>query len=69
MGAARVFPQRTQGLIYDDHTPFLGAHIPAVDLIDFAYRYKDTVRDTVDKVSPRSLDAVGESVYELVRGF
>jgi len=69
VGAARVFPQRTQGLIYDDHTPFLGAHIPAVDLIDFAYRYKDTVRDTVDKVSPRSLDAVGESVYELVRGF
>ena len=67
VGVGGVFPNRTGLVILDDHTPFLEARIPAIDLIDFSYRYKDTVRDTVDKTSPRSLDAVGESVAELVR--
>jgi hypothetical protein len=62
-----VFPATTQTGILDDHTPFLERRIPAIDLIDFSYRYKDTLRDTVDKLCPRSLDAVGESVLELVR--
>jgi glutaminyl-peptide cyclotransferase len=67
VGVADVFPSRVQGGIIDDHTPFLERRIPAIDLIDFSYRYKDTLRDTVDKLSPRSLDAVGEAVLELVR--
>ena len=67
VGVARVFPDATQGGIYDDHTPFAAAGIRAIDLIDFSYPYRDTLRDTVDKVSPRSLDAVGETVVELVR--
>jgi hypothetical protein len=67
VGAARVFPDTTQGGIYDDHTPFADAGIPAIDLIDFSYPHRDTLRDTVDKVSPRSLDAVGETVVELMR--
>jgi glutaminyl-peptide cyclotransferase len=67
VGVADVFPARVQGGIIDDHTPFLERRIPAIDLIDFSYRYKDTLRDTVDKLSPRSLDAVGEAVLELVR--
>jgi hypothetical protein len=67
VGVASVFPATTQTGILDDHTPFLERDVPAIDLIDFSYRYKDTVRDTVDKLSPRSLDAVGESVLELVR--
>ena len=41
--------------------------IPAVDLIDFSYRYADTLRDTPDKLSTRSLDAVGETVVEYLR--
>jgi peptidase M28-like protein len=65
-GVAEVFPRRDQTAIYDDHTPFLRAGIPAVDLIDFAYRYADTVRDTIDKLSVTSLDAVGETVFGLV---
>jgi hypothetical protein len=67
VGVEAVFPPRTQIGILDDHTPFLERRIPAIDLIDFSYRHKDTLRDTVDKLSPRSLDAVGESVLELVR--
>jgi glutaminyl-peptide cyclotransferase len=67
VGVQAVFPPTTQTGIFDDHTPFLDRRIPAIDLIDFSYRYKDTLRDTVDKLSPRSLDAVGEAVLELVR--
>jgi Zn-dependent M28 family amino/carboxypeptidase len=66
VGVQAVFPPTVQTTILDDHTPFLEAGIPAIDLIDFSYRYKDTVRDTVDKLSPRSLDAVGETTLELI---
>ena len=67
-GVGAVFPATTQTGILDDHTPFLNAGIPAIDLIDFSYRYADTTRDTVDKLSQRSLDAVGEATLELLRG-
>lgn len=43
----------------DDHTPFLEAGIPAVDIIDFDYPYWHTVEDTLDKVSAESLEHVG----------
>jgi glutaminyl-peptide cyclotransferase len=66
VGVAQVFPSSTQTRIYDDHTPFLRAGIPAVDLIDFSYRYADGLEDTIDKLSLASLDAVGETVYALV---
>jgi glutaminyl-peptide cyclotransferase len=66
VGVGAVFPPTTQTTIYDDHTPFLRADIPAVDLIDFSYRYADGLRDTLDKLSLASLDAVGETAYALV---
>ena len=66
VGVGAVFPPTSQVTIYDDHTPFLRAGIPAVDLIDFSYRYADGLRDTIDKLSVASLDAVGETVYALV---
>ncbi len=65
-GVGAVFPPTTQTTIYDDHTPFLRAGIPAVDLIDFSYRYADGLKDTIDRLSVASLDAVGETVYALV---
>jgi Zn-dependent M28 family amino/carboxypeptidase len=46
----------------DDHTPFVEAGIPAVDIIDFDYPYWHTIQDTPDKVSAASLEAVGETV-------
>ena len=50
--------------ILDDHTPFLQAGIPAVDIIDFDYPYWHTTEDTVDKVSAESLEAVGRTLQE-----
>jgi Zn-dependent M28 family amino/carboxypeptidase len=48
--------------ILDDHTPFLRAGIPAVDIIDFDYRYWHTTEDTLDKVSAESLQVVGDTL-------
>lgn len=54
--------------VSDDHVPFLSQGIPSVDLIDFVFgpgptpgAYWHTIEDTVDKVCPSSLDAVGEA--------
>ena len=63
---AKVFPATTDAALLDDHVPFLEQGIPAIDLIDWQYRYKDTLRDTVDKTSARALDAVGETVADLL---
>jgi hypothetical protein len=67
VGVGAMFPNRTQESIFDDHTPFLRAGIPAVDLIDWSYRYKDGLQDTFDKLSADSIDAVGETIVELIR--
>ncbi|MCX6386937.1 MAG: M28 family metallopeptidase [Solirubrobacterales bacterium] len=67
VGVASVFPNSTQGGVWDDHTAFADAGIPAIDLIDFSYQYRDTLQDTVDKVCASSLDTVGETVVELIR--
>jgi len=50
----------------DDHTPFLQAGIPAVDIIDFDYPYWHTTGDTADKVSAESLQVVGQTLYTWV---
>jgi hypothetical protein len=65
-GHAAVFPDETQKAIIDDHTPFLRAGIPAVDLIDWSYP-GHSIQDTLDKLSRRSVDAVGETLLQLVR--
>ncbi len=52
--------------LLDDHTPFLEASIPAVDVIDFEYPYWHTTSDTTDKVSPESLQTVGETLWTWV---
>ncbi|WP_445148810.1 M28 family metallopeptidase [Baekduia sp. Peel2402] len=67
VGAASVFPLDVQTAITDDHTPFLQHNIPAVDLIDWSYPVKDTNKDTYDQLSPRAVDAVGETIVELLR--
>jgi glutaminyl-peptide cyclotransferase len=65
VGAARFFPDETGARIMDDHTPFLLAGVPAVDFIDWSYPGHDR-SDTLDKLSRQSLDAVGETVVEVV---
>src|SRR6266508_4113247 len=66
VGAEDRFPDAEQGPIIDDHVPFIQAGVPSIDLIDFSYLYADTAQDTVDKLSEAELDAVGETVAELV---
>jgi glutaminyl-peptide cyclotransferase len=66
-GAARFFPDATGPTIIDDHTPFLRAGVPAVDLIDWSYPGHD-LSDQLDALSRASLDAVGETVVQLVAG-
>lgn len=57
--------------VSDDHQPFAAAGVPVADLIDFDYGYGNafwhTREDTLDKLSPRSLEIVGNVVLESVR--
>jgi glutaminyl-peptide cyclotransferase len=48
--------------IEDDHLPFLAAGVPAVDIIDLDYAAWHTAEDTLDAVSARSLQVVGDVV-------
>jgi hypothetical protein len=66
VGADDEFPDSEQGAVIDDHIPFIQAGVPSIDLIDFSYPHADTAQDTVDKLSAAELDAVGETVAELV---
>ncbi|MFN8402470.1 MAG: M28 family peptidase [Anaerolineales bacterium] len=63
LGYGNQFISTYKFSMFDDHTPFLEAGIPAVDLIDFDYPYWHTVNDTPDKVSPESLEAVGRTLW------
>ena len=66
VGASRTFPDGVGPALSDDHIPFIEAGIPAIDLIDFDYRHRDTLADTPDKLSIHSLNAVGETVADLL---
>jgi glutaminyl-peptide cyclotransferase len=48
--------------IEDDHLPFVAAGVPAVDIIDLDYEAWHTAKDTLDAVSARSLQVVGDVV-------
>ncbi len=61
LGYSQFVPEFKYAII-DDHTAFLNAGIPAVDVIDFDYPYWDTTNDTLDKVSAESLEVVGRTI-------
>ncbi len=46
--------------IEDDHLPFVQAGVPSVDIIDLEYLPWHTADDTLDAVSARSLQIVGD---------
>jgi hypothetical protein len=66
VGKIGYFPPTTETPIIDDHTPFLQAHIPAIDLIDWRYP-GHSLEDGMDKIDRDALDAVGETVLQLIR--
>jgi Zn-dependent M28 family amino/carboxypeptidase len=62
LGHGAQFPD-TKHTVEDDHVPFLRAGIPVADLIQLSgYPYWHQAGDTLDKISPRSLQIVGETV-------
>lgn len=67
-GYPHIFINEDRHDMLDDHTPFLEAGIPAVDIIDFDYPYWHTVQDTTDKVSAASLQAVGDTLLSWIMG-
>lgn len=69
LGYSKQFINQEKFSMEDDHTPFLEAGIPAVDLIDFDYPYWHTTQDTPDKVSAESLKAVGDTLLNWIIGY
>ncbi len=59
-----------KNLVGDDHIPFVQRGVPSADLIDFDYGYGNvfwhTPEDTMDKLSPKSLEIVGTVTLETV---
>jgi Peptidase family M28 len=67
VGAGPVFPDRTSGNVLDDHIPFLDAGVPSIDLIDLTFPCWHRRCDNMSAVSERSVDAVGQTVHELLK--
>jgi Zn-dependent M28 family amino/carboxypeptidase len=59
-----------QGPIEDDHLPFVKRGVPSADVIDLDYGYNNvfhhTAQDTMDKLSPKSLEIVGNTILETI---
>ena len=55
----------------DDHIPFAQIGVPVADVIDFTYGYNNafhhTTEDTIDKLSPKSLQITGDVMLETIR--
>jgi glutaminyl-peptide cyclotransferase len=70
LGYQSHFFARTVGM-EDDHIPFMKRGVPSADLIDFDYGYENvfwhTTQDTIDKLSPNSLDITGSVILETIR--
>ena len=54
--------------IEDDHLPFLEAGIPSVDIIDLEYDAWHTPMDTIEQLSARSLQSVGDVLLAALPG-
>ena len=67
VGTLGVFPHGDQGSVSDDHVPFLERGVPSIDLIDFDFPCWHRRCDDMSAVSQRSVNAVGETIYELLR--
>jgi hypothetical protein len=70
-GYAKVFIAAPRHTLVDDHLPLQQAGIRAIDVIDFDYGSNNslwhTPDDTVDKLSPQSLQAVGDVAMAVIR--
>ncbi|MBZ5720047.1 MAG: M28 family peptidase [Acidobacteriia bacterium] len=57
--------------VEDDHLPFVKLGVPCADLIDLDYGYGNVIhhtpQDTLDKLSPKSIEIVGSVILETLR--
>lgn len=71
MGYQSYFFQEVTGMGGDDHIPFAQIGVPVADVIDFTYGYNNafhhTTEDTIDKLSPKSLQITGDVMLETIR--
>jgi glutaminyl-peptide cyclotransferase len=67
MGYGDIFIPQVRFTLIDDHVSLQKAGIHAIDVVDFNYRYWHTTEDTLDKVSARSLQVIGDVAMALVR--
>jgi len=67
VGSDSAFPDTQQGVVEDDHTPFLRRGVPSIDLIDFNFPCWHKPCDDLTAVSKTSLDKSGEAVLEFLR--
>jgi glutaminyl-peptide cyclotransferase len=67
---------QTSGAEEDDHLPFLKRGVPSLDIIDVDYGphtaatpdgYHHTAQDTIDKISPKSLQISADLFLEMIR--
>lgn len=57
---------RMETKVRDDHVPFMEAGFPAIDLIDFEYKYWHTPEDTTEHITERSLKTGGTLVAAML---
>ncbi len=66
LGYADIFVQESGGEVIDDHVPLLQSGLRVIDVIDLTYPPHHTPQDTMDKISAKSLAAVGDVAAALV---
>jgi glutaminyl-peptide cyclotransferase len=66
LGYGDIFVQESGGEVTDDHVPLLQSGLRVIDVIDLTYPPHHTPQDTMDKISAKSLAAVGDVAAALV---
>ncbi len=67
LGYGGYFISSPRHTLIDDHLELQKAGIRAIDVVDFDYPAWHTEYDTIDKVSPASLQVVGDVALALIR--
>lgn len=71
LGYQSYFFSYTATVSGDDHLPFKDFGVPVADIIDLDYGYNGafhhSVEDTIDKISPKSLQVTGDVMLEAIR--
>jgi hypothetical protein len=71
LGYQSYFFATTINGLEDDHLPFARIGVPVADIIDLNYGYNNsyhhTTEDTLDKLSPKSLQIAGDVILETIR--